>query len=842
MRRADRWGRATLGRGVWAGGRRWGRGALAGLGVAVALAAGGIGARPAVGFAQEQASGELGGPGRVVVSGVEVRGNDRVQEAVIVSEAQIRAGDTITYFHVQRAMRRLWATGQFKDVKILAREEGGEGPVRSAALVIEVEEQPFISAIEFRGLEHVKGSTIRDTAKLKTGVPLQPSRVAEATAMIRQLLAKQGIQAEKVEHRVEPIEGRPGEHRLVFDVKEGQRVAIAEVEFRGNQAFSDAELRKAIDTKPEGFLWFRSGTYDEDRLRKDLREKLPAFYAERGYIDFTVRSDSLVVDPETGKARLVIEVSEGPQYRLAGFDVRGNRRFSSDELKRYFEQRGGGLLQSLGLGKGSKDASGGPPVFDHAAFEKATEQVKRLYSNQGYLYAQVVPVVERTTDAAGNPVVNVAWEIREGEPAYVKSIAITGNTYTHEDVIRERILLLPGDVYSEEALIQSYQNIMALGFFETPLPYPQIQPDENGDVNITFEVKEKQTGSINFGTAIGGYGGVSGFLGYDQPNLFGRAKAGHLRAEWGQWSKNFEASYSDPAIMGSRVSGSISLFSGSDRFIQFSEGRRVRTGAAWRVGLPLPFDRWRRTRLMLGYSIARTSYEEFDDLGESGIFSLPPGLQSTISLGLVRSTLNHNMFPTAGTRQEIQAEFNGGILGGDARFHKYTAAGSWYVPMGQIGGGAPGSRPIRFTLGLTAEVGAIVGDSASLARFPFERFWMGGVQFGRPLRGYEETTITPRGYVPERLGSLAERFGDAYVRLSAEYAVRLNDNISLSLFYDAGNVWRSVSDINPMRLMRGAGIGVMLVTPFGPLGLDYAYGFDKDPPGWQFHFKMGPTF
>jgi outer membrane protein assembly factor BamA len=111
------------------------------------------------------------------------------------------------------------------------------------------------------------------------------------------------------------------------------------------------------------------------------------------------------------------------------------------------------------------------------------------------------------------------------------------------------------------------------------------------------------------------------------------------------------------------------------------------------------------------------------------------------------------------------------------------------------------------------------------------------------LRGYDETTITPTGYIPRSVDiPLEDRFGDAYLRLSAEYSVRFNDNLSVGLFYDAGNVYREPRDFNPTRLFRGAGVGVMLVTPFGPIGLDYAYGFDKDRPSWQLHFKFGQGY
>ena len=210
-------------------------------------------------------------------------------------------------------------------------------------------------------------------------------------------------------------------------------------------------------------------------------------------------------------------------------------------------------------------------------------------------------------------------------------------------------------------------------------------------------------------------------------------------------------------------------------------------------------------------------------------------------VGITRTTLNHPLFPTSGSKLSINSEFNGGILGGDGNFIKHMADASWFVPAGQIGGDSPGSRPIQFALGLTLRAGAIFGN---VDRFPFDRFWMGGVQFGEQLRGYDETSITPYGYFPERSGDLADlqRLGNAFFSATAEYAIRFNDNLSLSAFYDAGNLWTDPRDADPSKLFRGAGLGVQLVTPFGPLGLDYAYGFDKSLPGWQLHFRMGPGY
>jgi len=777
-------------------------------------------------------------PERIRVGTITIEGNARVQDSSIESVMSVRTGEDVTFADLSRAMTRLWATGQFADVKLVS--EGGQEAGDPVNLRVIVEERPVLASVEFRGLENVKGSSVRDTAALFTGQPIDPSNVQKAEYMVRKLLADKGFFAKSVMHRFEAVPDQPYQQRLVFDVEEGQRVAVALVEFEGNETFDNGRLMDVLATHPEGFFWYRSGTFDEQRYLADIRSRLPSFYEEHGYLDFAVMGDTMIVDPQTGKARLVIEVHEGEQYRLASFDIQGNRHFATEQLRRYFEAERGGLLRNLGIGGGQAQVEGKSP-FNAVAFDAATQEIYQLYRNDGYLYAQIQPVVDRlpATDSSP-PAVRATWLISEGQPAFVDEVRIVGNTYTHEDVIRNQLMVLPGDVYSDDRIISSMQRISALGFFETPLDPPQIQQDpESGDVDITFIVKEKQTGTVNFGTALGGVTGVSGFLGYDQPNLFGQAKSGHLRWEFGRYSNNFEGSYSDPGIMGSRYSGSVSLFSSRDRFFTFSEGQRRRTGAGVRVGFPLFFaDRF--TRLSVGYSLARTTYEQFENQ-QSTLFSLPPGVQSTITVSLERNRLDHPLFPTVGTRAEMSADLSGGPLGGDGDFQKYTMTGEWYVPVGQLGGSVPGSRPIRLTLGLTAEMGALFGDAS---RFPFERFWMGGVQFGRPLRGYGETSITPNGYISEddRSARLEERFGNAYMRLSAQYALRLNDNISLGLFYDAGNVWSRPAAINPGKLARGAGVGVTIVTPFGPLGLDYAYGFDKIPPGWQLHFKFGQLF
>lgn len=783
-------------------------------------------------------------PAGVQLDTVLVTGNVRITAATVRNTAGLRAGSRVTQLDVQSAIRRLMGTGNYESVGVFAR---GADPARTT-LVFAVTERPLISSVEFRGLESASGSAVRDTVGWKRDAPLDPARVVRTESLIRDLLANKGVQLVSIDTSLVPVPGSDAV-RLVFDVREGNRLAVAEVDFTGNQAVDDEALRDAIKTRPEGFFWFHSGRFDRETFEGDLQTRLPEFYAERGYIDFRVVSDTLIVDPQTGKARVVVAVEEGPQYRLGEFQVEGNSRFPTEQLARMYtvERR-----TVLGLPFGGTNERERGEVFDRAALDAATQRVAQLYRNQGYLYAQVEPVVRRVSAADGGaPTVDVTWAISERSPFYVRRVAIEGNTYTHESVIRDRIWVLPGSVYNEEALIQSYQSVAGLGFFETPMPLPDIQPQpDSGVVDIVFRVKEKQTGNINFGTSVGGGyagygGGISGFLGYSQPNLFGQGKQANLRVEYGPGRSRFEAGYTDPALWGSRYSGSVSLFHSGDRYRYLDDGRSIRTGGSLQVGAPVPG--LLRTRAFVGYSLSRNTLEPADedecdvDPELRSIFCQDDYTLSSLSLGVTRDTKNSPLFPTAGTRQNLSLEQNGGLLGADGNFQKVTTGLEWWVPAGTLGGGAPGARPIRFAFGLEANGGAVFGDAS---RFGFrERFLLGGVQSRQPLRGYPEASITPLGFQENcRRQTVSACLGDAYLSLTAQYAARLNDNLSLHLFGDAGNVWSDVGEIDPSRLFRGAGVGATVVTPFGPIGLDAAYGFDRPDPQWELHFRLGQTF
>ena len=770
----------------------------------------------------------------VVIDSVDVEGNIRQADLTIIAFGGLNQGSAYTIFDIQRATKAMWATGHFKDIRV--RVEGDIGG--HVTLIWEVDEQDLLRNVTITGLTSIDPGEITDTTRLNAGFPYSPVAVADAQAFIRSQLASEGIPFANIVERIERSPDRGKEIVLFLDVEEGTRVTVADVVFSDNTVFLDGDLRGAMSVRPEGFWWWRSGSYDREKFDEDLQVGLPDFYAARGYLDFTVLGDSLVIDPVTGKTRLEVSVDEGQQYRLRKFTIEGNSEFSTAELERNFQPEQRGLFGSSDSGDTDQ-----LPIFDNASFTEATGEVGLLYQNEGYLYSRVVPFVRKNPAEEGEaPTVDVGWAIEEGPQAYIGRVNIVGNEFTYERVIRDKIFILPGDVYSQERIIQSFQSVSSLGFFEVPMKVPDIAPNADGDVDVTFTVEEKPTGAVNFGTSVGGgTGGLAGFLGYDQPNLFGKGKSGSLRWDFGQYQNSQTLTYSDPGVFESLVSARVNLFNARDRFISFRSGRRQRTGGDLRLGFLIPGARF--TRFFTGYGLSRTKFTlqsaQSGDI-DTSLFGRPPGTQSTFSIGLTRATLNHPLFPTVGSRQSVDIAFTGGPLGGDGRFVKYTAEGTWWLPIGVMGGdaAAPGSGTV-FALGMTMRMGALEGNSDP---FPFDGFWMGGVQFGQQLRGYDETAITPLGFFEERSREIRDidRLGSAFFAMTTEIAMRLGAMMSVSLFMDAGNVWRNAAEIDPTQLYKGAGIGVQLVTPFGPIGLDFAYGFDKTTPGWQLHFRLGP--
>ncbi len=788
-------------------------------------------------FAQGTAPGACTTPDTVAVVG-----NARVADATVRTTAALFPRVALNFRDVQRAIKALFATGQFEDVQIVCTVPPTTPRV---TLSIRLRERPLLSAYTVSGAERVDAKDVRERLALAVGRPLDPSAVAKAIERADSLYESKGYYLA----RVRADSTVAGEQiSIAFRVEEGRRLAISGLNVTGNRGVPADDIAAVMQSRPEGLLWFRRGEFDDAKYAADLAERIPLLYSSRGYIDFRILSDSLIIDREAGKAVIDITVSEGARYRIGSFEVLGNKRFSTDEVRLFYPfgdesetitQRAMGLVR--------RSYRNPPNTFDAGRWDAAEQKLRDAYNDEGYIYARIRPIVERQTGADSVRVVNLRWEIEEASPAIVNRVDIVGNDFTYETCIREQVVLAPGQVFNRNYLLRSYQNISNLNFFEAPMPAPETRPSgEQGDVDIVFRVKEKRTGNVNFGASTGQGTGIGGFIGLDQPNLLGRCKRAQLQYQFGRFINDFNATYTDPNISQTRISGSVTAYHTASRFSIADLGRTVRTGGQVQVGLPVPNSLY--SRLLLSYGGERVRY------GGGGLLSTVADqcdncFRSTLGLTASHDTRLGLPFAAEGGSQTFTAQFNGGPLGGTASFQRYTTELKSYAPIGAIGGTALGSQPMTFVLGLSARAGALFGNPGPF--FYSQSFSLGGTQYGEPLRGYDEFSITPLGFdasTDQGGGARRESFGNAFFTGTAEFGLRVNQSLYVNSFFEGGNVWNHPREFNPTRLFRGAGFGAAIVSPLGPIGIDLGYGFDRldtagrPAPGWKLHFKLGQFF
>jgi len=774
---------------------------------------------------------------------VAIRGNSRVADPTIRAAAGLSPRTTLNYRDIQRGIKALFATGQFEDVQILCSV-----PPTSprTTLSIVVRERPVLSSFTVTGPERVSPKEIRERLTLATGRPLDPSALALAVERADSLYESKGYYLARV--HVDTVREADNKVRIAFRVEEGRRLAISGLNVTGNRRVPADDIASAMQSKPEGFLWFRKGEFDDAKYAADLAERIPQLYASRGFIDFRILSDSLIIDREAGKAVIDLTVSEGARYRIGSFEVLGNKRFSTPEIEQFYPfanqtvtltERAAGLLR----GSFRNPAN----TFDAGRWEAAEQRLRDAYNDEGYIYARIRPVVERQPGGDSVRVVNLRWEIEEATPAIVNRIDIEGNDFTYESCIREQVVLAPGQVFNRNYLLRSYQNISNMNFFESPMPAPETRPvGEQGDVDIIFRVKEKRTGNVNFGASTGQGTGIGGFIGLDQPNLFGRCKRAQLQYQFGRYINDFNATYTDPNINQTRISGSLTAYHTASRYTIADLGRTIRTGGQVQVGFPVPNSLY--SRVLVSYGGEGVSY------GGEGLLSTVENrcdncFRSTLGFTATHDTRLGLPFAAEGGSQTFNAQFNGGPLGGTASFQRYTTELRAYAPIGGIGVASLGSAPMTFVLGLSARGGAVFGDPGPF--FYSQAFALGGTQYGEQLRGYEEFSITPSGFnqfAEGGSGVQRESFGNAFFTGTAELGLRVSQGLYLNTFFEGGNVWDRPSQFDPTRLFRSFGFGAALVSPLGPIGIDLGYGLDRldingrPAPGWKFHFKIGQFF
>jgi outer membrane protein insertion porin family len=738
----------------------------------------------------------------VQISEIVVEGTQTIDPQRVRALSGLRGDGLLTPRVMQQAIRTLWKTYLFNDIQIDTRPADG-----GVTVVLTVEEAPVVTALKFDGVDEVSETDVEAALKLRPGDRLVDSRVHQAELDVRELYQVKGFYLANV--RIEAQAPAADSTLVSVIVSEGRKVAIKAIEFDGNETFSDKKLRKELETEPEGFWFWKDGEFDEARWRADLSQVLPSFYGRHGYLDMRVVSDSLTVDETEGKMRLFATVDEGTRYRTGNIEIEGNTRFSRTDLRGFVKVESG-------------------RVFDTAAVQETQADLLNLYADDGYIYAQVQPIRRVRPDTA---LVDLTWQIREGTPAHIQRVSIKGNTVTHESVIRRQLFVQPGERFRRTDVRNSLLALEGLGFFEPGIiPTTRVVDQETGDIDLSFELTERRTGSLSLGAAVGGGTGLSGFIGYEQPNLFGRARLGRIRWEFGSRNQNIELGYTEPVFLGTRTSLSTSFFSFDRRFTN-QAFRQDALGASVRFGTPLPWDD--ATRVFYGYKWQRVDLEDTTGSNEE-LEEEYPRTESSLTLGLVRDTRLPRRHPIQGARHALNVDFAGGPLGGNVGFHKYEFESSWFAS----------TFNDRTTINLKFKTGGI--NSTGFVPIT-EQFVLGGVQFpAEGLRGYRDNCVGLLNSGSPEGDSCGSDRGNAFLILTAEHFFKISDTIYASVFYDAGDVFREFRDMTFADLKRGAGIGVSVELPgVGPLGIDYGYGFDRrdvlgnPDPGWELHFRFG---
>lgn len=724
------------------------------------------------------------------IRSIQVEGNSFVTDSLIVRTFGLGPGDGFTREAASQGIRNLFNLGYFSGIDLQSDSSSG-----GLDLLISVVENRILSDFSVEGLDCLDEEDVRDTLLLFPGQTISLLDVETARMAILSLLAEKHRHLATVAARWdEPDTG--GRSRLVFEVDEGPDVRVGEIAFEGNEAFDDGDLRGEMKTRQDSF--WRSGRLRESDLAEDLG-KIERFYRDHGYPDARVLGVERSIMDDGRHLSLIITVSEGRHYEFGTVGFEGNTAIPDSVL-----------AASVRMEQGEE--------YRISRFEQTLDSVYEQFQDQGYFYATVEPSVSADTTAGE---VSVTFNITEGERAHIRRIEIAGNTRTMDNVIRRQLRVYPGDLFQRSALVRSLRNIFYLNYFNNVVPdFRSI--DGSSDVDLVISVEEKSTGKAGFGAGYGASDGFNGYLELGEQNLFGRGQSVSINYEFSKSTNDVELSFTEPWFRDTPLTLGGEIFHTTTDKDYYD---RTRTGGAVTVGRVLPWIDY--TSASVRYLLERTNVYNITEDSTSYYYSLRdtewPRWTSSTRFSIVRDSRDRQIFPGSGSQNSVIAEFAGGALGGNIGYQKYLLDSSWYIP-----------SVWRCIFMLRARAG-LLASLAGESPPAYELFELGGTGF-YGVRGYDSETIgAVEGY--ETVG------GKFMLILSAEYRLRVIDQLQLAAFMDAGNTWSSVALADIGNLNRGAGLGFRIEVPMlGIMGLDYAYGFDGPNQGWQPHFQFGTDF
>lgn len=731
--------------------------------------------------------------GVVQIDAIEVQGNKRIEKEAIRAVISSREGDKLDQDVLDQDLRSVYKMGYFTDVTINV-EDGAEGKV----VTFSVKEKPSIGNIVFRGNDKFDDDELMEEIGIKRYAILNRSEVTQSVTRLREFYRQEGFYNIRVEEEIKELAGN--EVSLAYDIKEGEKVYVTHIEFEGNQAFDDGDLKGLMETREKGFFsWFtKSGRLDSKMIEYDLH-KISSFYHNHGYIKAKTGEPKITYKEGDGLT-ITIEIIEGPQYGVDNVTVEGDLILDREEL-----------LDKLRIQA--------EEYFSREVVRRDAQALQELYANEGYAYADVDPKVVEDEETR---TVDITYQVSKGVKVRFERVNIIGNETTRDKVIRRELEAVEGNTYSHEALRKGTQNLHRLGFFEEVEVQTEKGASEEQMV-VNVKVEERPTGSFSLGAGYSSFDKTMGSVQVAEENLFGYGQQLKLAARIGSRSQQFDIRFTEPWFMGKPVAAGFDLYKWEREYWEYTKDS---LGGALRFRFPIGIDE-EYTRGSVRYIYDVADVTDIDSNAATVIQDMEGrNVKSSITLGLQRDSRDRPFLTTTGSYSYITYEHAGDFLGGDSAFGKIEASSTWYFPV---------LWDIVYVL--RGQLGYVKAQEEG--RLPlYEKFYLGGLD---SVRGFEYATISPRDPATgDRIG------GEKMMAYTVELRFPLlqEQGVVGVTFFDAGNVFAEDEGYSLDGIRKSAGLGVRWYSPFGPLRVEYGWNLDPmyDEPSGNLEFSIGGTF
>ncbi len=718
-----------------------------------------------------------------VLQNIVVTGQQRIEPSTVLSYLGLRNGQTVTMSDMDEAMKRLYETGFFRDMKAVPQQVAGNQLVLNVSVV----ENPLINRVAFEGNKAAEDKDLEKELDLKSRSIFTRAKVQSDTKRIVDIYRRKGRYSARVEPKIVQLDQNRVD--LVYEIEEGPEAMVRDIRFIGNNQFTSAQLREAIRTEEAAWYKFLSSddTYDQDRLQYD-QELMRRFYLKQGYADFQIKSAVAELNKEKDSFFITFTIDEGQRYRVGDVSVNSNVASVDPKL----------LQDKVNIQKGD--------VYNASEVETTVDALVNELGDKGFAFVNVNPDIDRKADER---LINLAFNINEGPKVYVERIDIKGNARTVDKVIRREFRLAEGDPYSSTKLKRTEQRLNNLGYFSKVAiaNEPGSAPDRTV---INVDVEEQSTGEISLGGGFSSVDGVLADFGIRESNLLGRGQDLRLKALLSARRQQYDIGFTEPYFLDRDLAAGVDLFKMATDFTNQGTFNLEDNGGRLRFGYSLGEN----LRHNFNYSLHDSTISDVDP-NASVFIKAQQGnyLTSAIGQSFNYDTRNNRFQTTSGTFLNLVQDLAG--LGGDVKYLRHEVQAAHFVPI------AP-----KWTWMAGGSAGNIFGLTGQNVRLN-DRYFIGQEE----IRGFALGGIGPRDTTTrDALG------GNNYYAVTTElqFPVGLPDDLGVSgaIFTDAANLWEidnsgaGISSGDSLRV--SAGVGVAWASPFGPIRLDVAKAIAKE--------------